>query len=56
MLGRADVAREREAQMMAAANTDPYHIAWSEWYAAVLRGRMGEYEKAEALAAQALEL
>ena len=59
LLGRADVAREREAQILAAANTKPSDIAnmaWSEFYAAVLRTRLGEYEKAEALAAHALEL
>jgi len=55
-LGRADVAREREAQMMAAADTNPYYIALSGFYAAVLRAYMREYEKAEALAARALEL
>jgi class 3 adenylate cyclase/tetratricopeptide (TPR) repeat protein len=55
-LGRAEVARGREVEMMAAANTNPYGIAWSRCYAAVLRVYMGEYEKAEVLAAQALEL
>jgi tetratricopeptide (TPR) repeat protein len=55
-LGRADVARERELQMMAVANTNPYAVANSRFYAATLRACMGEYEKAEALAAQALEL
>jgi class 3 adenylate cyclase/tetratricopeptide (TPR) repeat protein len=55
-LGRADVAREREARMIVAANTSPPNLAWSKFYAAELQARMGEYEKAEALAAQALEL
>ena len=55
-LGRADVAREREARMIVAANTSPPNMAWSKFYAAELRARMGEFEKAEALAAQALEL
>jgi class 3 adenylate cyclase/tetratricopeptide (TPR) repeat protein len=54
--GRADVARQREVQMMAAANTNPYGIGFSAFFAAELRVRMGEYEQAEALAAQALEL
>ena len=56
VLGRADVARERQAQMMAAANTNPYGIAFSAFLAALLRAYMGEYEQAEALNAQALEL
>jgi tetratricopeptide (TPR) repeat protein len=59
MLGRADVARERDARMLAAANTKPSDVAnmaWSEFYAASLRTLMREYEKAELLAAHALEL
>jgi tetratricopeptide (TPR) repeat protein len=57
MLGRADVAREREAQMMAAANgNNPYEVAWSGYYAAALRILTREHEKAEALATRALEL
>jgi tetratricopeptide (TPR) repeat protein len=57
MLGRADVACEREAQMMAAANGDnAYHMVQSAYYAALLRVLMGEYEQAEASAAQTLEL
>jgi tetratricopeptide (TPR) repeat protein len=56
-LGRADVARERMAQMMAAVNrNDSYEVAFSAWCAAVLSGLMREYEQAEALAARALEL
>jgi predicted ATPase len=55
-LGRADVAREREARLMALKNTTQYVRAWSAWYAAFLRLRLREYEQAEALAAQALEL
>src|SRR6266851_3021158 len=42
--------------MMAAANTNPYGIALSRFYAALLRAYLGEYEQAEALATQALEL
>ena len=56
-LGRADVAREREARMMAAANgNSPYQVAFSGYYAAQLRIYMREYEQAEALAARAVEL
>jgi len=54
-LGRADVAREREARLMALGNTSQYVKAWSAFWAAVLRLRLREYEQAEALAAQALE-
>lgn len=49
-------ARERQARLMAAGNTNPYMLGWSCWYAAVLHNRMREYGQAEALAAQALEL
>jgi tetratricopeptide (TPR) repeat protein len=57
ILGRADVARDREARMVAAGNTNPYVMALSALYAATLRGLLlREYEQAEALAAQALEL
>jgi predicted ATPase len=57
MLGRADIAREREALMMAAVNGDNvYHMVQSAFYAAVLRVLMGEYEQAEASAVQTLEL
>jgi class 3 adenylate cyclase/tetratricopeptide (TPR) repeat protein len=57
VLGRADVARARMARMMAAANRDnPFDAALSGYYAAVLRALLREYEVAEALAAQALEL
>jgi len=54
-LGRADVARERMAQAMAAADpNNPYDLAWSEVNAAILRVWLREYEQAEALAALAL--
>jgi tetratricopeptide (TPR) repeat protein len=57
ILGRADVAREREAQMMAAANgSNPYEVAFSGLLAANLRLLMAEYEQAEASAARALEV
>jgi class 3 adenylate cyclase/tetratricopeptide (TPR) repeat protein len=54
-LGRAEVAREREARLMAVAK-NPYNIALSGCFLAVLHNRFGEYEQAEVLAAQALEL
>jgi class 3 adenylate cyclase/tetratricopeptide (TPR) repeat protein len=54
LLGRADMARERMAQAMAAADpNNPYDLAWSEYFAATLRVWLREYEHAEALAAQA---
>jgi class 3 adenylate cyclase/tetratricopeptide (TPR) repeat protein len=55
VLGRADVARDRMAQAMAAADpNNPFGLAWSEVCAAILRVSLGEYDQAEALAAQAL--
>src|SRR5262249_4530512 len=57
MLGRADVARERMARMMAAVNgNNPWEVAFSGQLAAILRLSLREYEQAEALAARALEL
>ncbi len=57
LLGRADVARERMARMMASADANnPYHLATSGMYAAMLRVQMREHEQAEVLAARALEL
>jgi tetratricopeptide (TPR) repeat protein len=56
-MGRADVAREREARMIAAANTtDPFDSAFVAFYRSVFRLWEGEFEQAEALAAEALEL
>jgi class 3 adenylate cyclase/tetratricopeptide (TPR) repeat protein len=56
-LGLADLAREREVQMMAAARgNNPFAVAWSGFCAAYLRIYMREYEQAEALAARAVEL
>jgi tetratricopeptide (TPR) repeat protein len=55
-LGRANVAREREARVMTAGNTNPYGRAWSAWFSAALRLRLREYEQAEVLAAQVMEL
>jgi len=55
LLGRADVARDRMAQAMAAADpNDPFGLAYSECLAATLRVFLRECEHAEALAAQAL--
>jgi class 3 adenylate cyclase/tetratricopeptide (TPR) repeat protein len=57
MLGQIEVARGREAQMMAATNVNnPYEVAWSGVLAARLHLDLREYEQAEALAAQAVEL
>jgi tetratricopeptide (TPR) repeat protein len=56
-LGRADVARERCAQMMAAARANnPQELAFAGHCAAMFWLLMREYEQAEALAARALEL
>jgi class 3 adenylate cyclase/tetratricopeptide (TPR) repeat protein len=55
-LGRADVAREREARVIAAGGKNPYGKAWSAWFAAALRLRLRDYEQAEGLTARALEL
>ena len=50
MLGRADVARERMARMMAAANaSNPYEVAFSGIFAALLRLGMREYEQGRGL-------
>jgi tetratricopeptide (TPR) repeat protein len=55
LLGRADLARDRMAQAMAAADpNNPFGLAWSEVCAGALRVSLGEYDQAEALAAQAL--
>jgi class 3 adenylate cyclase/tetratricopeptide (TPR) repeat protein len=57
LLGRADVARERAAQMSAAGQgSNPFDAAWSGLYAAGLQVLLRQYEQAEALAARALEL
>ena len=56
-LGRADTARERMGQMLAAANAEnPYDVAFADTFAALLEVCMRGYEKAEASAARALEL
>jgi class 3 adenylate cyclase/tetratricopeptide (TPR) repeat protein len=56
MLGRADVARNREARMMAIGVNDSFDTIWKAYYAAFLRALLREYDQAEAWAAQSLEL
>jgi tetratricopeptide (TPR) repeat protein len=57
LLGRADVARERESQMIAAVNgNNPYEAAFSAIFSANLRLLMREHQQAEALAMRALEV
>jgi class 3 adenylate cyclase/tetratricopeptide (TPR) repeat protein len=57
ILGRADLAQQREIQMMAVANKDnPYEQAFSALFAANLRRLMRDYAQAETLAARALEV
>jgi tetratricopeptide (TPR) repeat protein len=57
VLGRADVARQREAQMIAVANRgSPFEVANAGYCAARLELYLRDYERARALAAQALEL
>ena len=53
--GRADVARDREARMTS-VGVNAYFTAWKAYYAAFLRALLREYDRAEAWAAQALEL
>jgi tetratricopeptide (TPR) repeat protein len=58
-LGRADLARAREARMMAAVDANgnnPHDVAYSAYFAATLRIYLKDYEQAEALAARALEV
>jgi hypothetical protein len=49
------VARDRDARKIEEVNTIPHGQVWSVVYAAFPRWCLGEYEQAEALAAQALE-
>jgi class 3 adenylate cyclase/tetratricopeptide (TPR) repeat protein len=57
VLGRPDVARERQRQMLAEAKLGtPFEVANSEYCAATIELYIGNYERAEALAAHALEL
>jgi tetratricopeptide (TPR) repeat protein len=56
-LGRADLARERQACMMGAANRDdPAEVAWSGCLGALSFLVLRESERAETLAAGALEV
>ena len=56
MLGRADVARERIAQMATTIGNNLFEVALSRSLGAHLRVLLREYEQAEALAAQGVEL
>jgi class 3 adenylate cyclase/tetratricopeptide (TPR) repeat protein len=57
MLGRTGAARGRMAQMMSAADkNNPFEVAFARYFAAVLSLYLREYDRAKALAAQALEL
>jgi class 3 adenylate cyclase/tetratricopeptide (TPR) repeat protein len=57
LLGRADLARERLVQMTSTANQNsPADAAWSGWLGASLYLLMRENERAEVLAARAVEL
>jgi tetratricopeptide (TPR) repeat protein len=57
LLGRADLARERLARLMAEANHDnPTAGAWSKSLGGLIYWLLGERERAEMLLAQALEL
>ncbi len=57
IMGRADAARRREAQMMASTNEEnAYDMAFTKFGAAQLRVQQRDYEQAEVLAKQALEL
>jgi tetratricopeptide (TPR) repeat protein len=57
LLGRADLARERDGRMMATAKEgSPFDVANSEYCGALLELYMREYERAQARAGHALEL
>ena len=56
-LGRSEVALQREAEMMSAANeNNPYDMALAQEFAANLQIFCGKFEQAEALAQAAIEL
>jgi hypothetical protein len=56
-LGRTEIARQREALMMALVNQDDaYDLAYSGALAPRLRLYMREYQQAEMLAGQAVQL
>jgi tetratricopeptide (TPR) repeat protein len=54
MTGRADTARERVRRCLEGTQRNPYDVAFGQMYAAFLYGLLGEFERAEALAAKAL--
>jgi tetratricopeptide (TPR) repeat protein len=55
--GRADIARQRIARMLAVANpSNPFEVAFSGGFGAELLAWMREYEQAEAAAGPALEV
>ena len=57
VLGRADVARQREAQMIAVADRgSPFEVANAGYCASRLELDLRDYEQASALAAHSLEL
>jgi tetratricopeptide (TPR) repeat protein len=56
-IGRSETARKRVSQMRACANlSKPYDVVFSVWYDALHHILLREYEEAEPLATQALEL
>jgi len=56
LLGRADVARDRIAQVLASVDANnPYELAYSDGFAAYLAAWFREYQHAEASAKRALE-
>jgi tetratricopeptide (TPR) repeat protein len=56
LLGRTDLARQRMARMMAAANQNrPFEVGVTQLQAGLLWARIRDYERAEALAAQCVE-
>ena len=55
-LGRADVARDREARLMAVGVTNLFVTILKAYYAAHLRAFLREYDRVEAWAVQVLEL
>jgi class 3 adenylate cyclase/tetratricopeptide (TPR) repeat protein len=57
LLGRAEVGRQRQCQMIALAKTGgPFEVANSEYCAALIQIYLRNYERAESLAAHALAL
>ena len=54
--GRADAARERMRRCLEGTQRNPYDVAYGQFMAAWLNVLLGEFERAEALAAKALSL